>query len=192
MAHRIYTGERVVLKKGAVGEKSLSALMLTPEFGLVRVRAQGARGSEGKLRAALEPMTFGVFSFVSGRYGARLVGAQAHEHLLPLHLHAARGAVGNITRLLVRLLPGEEGHPALFAAIVDGFRYMRASSEIQIPHAECALVLRILRELGYLPEDPLLARFAEGSLSEKLLSELEQTKPHAIRTINQVLSSTGL
>jgi recombinational DNA repair protein (RecF pathway) len=192
MAHRVYTTDGVVLRKEGVGEKSISALILTPEFGLLRVRAQSARGSEGKLRFALEPMTLGTFSFISGRFGARLVGAQAHEHLLPDNLHASRGALGNITRLLVRLLPGEEAHQSLFEAIVEGFRFMKSSSESHIPHAECALVLCILRELGYLPEDQKLARFAEGTLSVELLTELEHAKPHAVRTINQVLSSTGL
>lgn len=192
MAHRIYTQEGVVLKKEGIGEKSISALILTPDFGLVRVRAQSARDAKGKLRFALEPMTLGIFSFVSGRHGARLVGAEAHEHLLPLQLHEGRRALGSITRLLVRLLPGEEGHKDLFAGIVNGFRFMKDSPSSHIAHAECALVLYILRELGYLPDDPLLSRFASSPLTIELLAELEHTKPHAVRTINEVLSSTGL
>lgn len=192
MAHRIYTQDGVVLKKEGIGEKSISALILTPDFGLVRLRAQSARDPKGKLRFALEPLTFGSFSFISGRHGARLVGAQAHEHLLPLQLHAGRRALGSITRLLVRLLPGEEGHRDLFKGIVDGFRFMKDLPEGQIAYAECALVLSILRELGYLPDDPTLSRFASVPLSTELLAELEHTKPHAVRTINEVLSSTGL
>ena len=192
MAHRVYSTEGVVLKKEGVGEKSISALILTPDFGLLRLRAQSARAGEGKLRFALEPMTYGLFSFVSGRFGARLVGAEAHEHLLPANLHAARISLGNITRLLVRLLPGEEGHASLFQAMLVGFRFMRDASEEKMGEAECMLVLRVLKELGYLPEDPQLERFALAPLSEGLLYELESMKPHAIRTINKALSETGL
>ena len=192
MAQRIYTDHGIVLVKEGVGETSLSALILTGSYGLLRVRAQGARAGKGKLKTALEPMTLGEYSFVSGRFGARLVGAEATEHLLPREMHAGRRALGNIARLLIRLLPGEESHKELFSSVVEGFTYMREASQEEIAHAECALVLRILRALGYLPEDPQLIRLTESSLSPELLAEVAGAKSHLIRTINQALSSTGL
>ncbi len=192
MAERIYSSDGVVLKKEGIGENSLSILLLTPTHGLVRLRAQGARKGLGKLRFALEPMTFGHYSFIDGKYGMRLVGAQASEIALPPALSGSRRALGNITRLLVRLLPGEEGHEKLFTSVTQGFKYLRSCEEVLVQHAECVLVLTILRELGYLPEDPLLMRFAADSLSDELVREMGEAKPHAVRTINRVLAESGL
>jgi DNA repair protein RecO len=192
MAQRIYTTDGLVLRKEGAGETSLSALVLTEDYGLVRMRAQGARMSKGKLRFALEPMTLGSYSFVSGRFGARLVGAQAHEFLLPLHLSAARRVCGNLTKLALRLLPGEEHHAELFSGLVRGLRFLARAEPEVLPAAECAVVLHMLKVLGYLPEDPALARFATADITEQLVEEIAASKTQTVRMINAILMETGL
>lgn len=192
MAQRVYTTEGLVLRKEGVGETSTSVLVLTPGFGLVRMRAQGARRGEGKLKSALEPMTLGDYSFVAGRHGAKLVGAHAHEMLLPAELHDSRRVAGNLARLSVRLLPGEAHHPELFEGLVRGLRFLRTAEAEVLASAECAMVLFMLRVLGYLPEDPALSRFATSELSRELVEEVAASKAHAIKTINQILLATGL
>lgn len=192
MAEKIFNSEGIVLMKQYTGEANASVLVFTSEYGLVRLRAQSARRSTGKLRYALEPMTLGYFSFVRGSQANRLIGAEAHTTLLnPLRVYARR-ATGNIGKLLLRLMPGEEGHPELFSLVKEGFQFMAGCEDGDLPEAECLLVLSLLSKLGYLSEDATLARFAEGAPNHALIAEIRSVRPHAVRTINHVLSLSGL
>ena len=191
MSYAIYSTSGFILGSQPTGEASKTYLIYTEHFGLVRARAQGARLLSGKLRYSLEPMTHGMFSFVDGRYGMRLVGTESFGVLLSSD-RRSRASIGNIVRLLTRLLPADEAHPKLCALVRDGFVFMNTCAHENLMHAECALVLSILRELGYLPDDPQLMRYAQEPLSHPLLVEFGSIKSHAIRTINQVLSESGL
>jgi len=192
MAGKIYTSDGIVLTKQALGEASTNSLILTRDYGLMRLRAQSARRSEGKLRYALEPMTLGRFTFVRGAGANRLIGAEAHSVLLNFNLDEARRAVGLIARLLLRLLPGEAGDPELFAVVKDGFAFISEAQSDDIADAECLMVISILSRLGYLPEDAALAKFADQPLTTDRIEEIRALRPQAVRTINRVLALSGL
>jgi recombinational DNA repair protein (RecF pathway) len=178
--------------KQDLGEASVSVLLLLEEYGLVRVRAQSARRSEGKLRYSLEPLTEGFYSFVRGTQANRLVGAEAHTLLLNREATAARRAAGQISRLLLRLLPGEEYNPELFRSVREGFVFLSTCPLADIPEAECMLVLSVLAKVGYLPEEASLAQFAHAPLTSELIAQMRTVRPLAVRAINQALSLSGL
>ena len=192
MAEKVYTSKGVVLLKQAFGEASISALILTEDFGLVRVRAQSARLSKGKLRYALEPLTKGEFSFVRGKEMYRLIGQEVEERLLNNESAQSRRALGQIGRLLLRLMPGEDVHPNLFRIVCGGFKFISTCENTDIPDAECMMVLSILGALGYLPEDASLSPLAARPLSEEVLHEVKGLRPRAVKIINAVLSESGL
>ena len=55
------------------------------------------------------------------------------------------------------------------------------------------LVLRVLANLGYLPEDAALAPFLlDSRFSKELSEEAHAVRPYLVRTINESLSHTGL
>lgn len=192
MAERVYTSEGVVLRKYPAGEASVSVLILTKEHGLIRLRAQGARNQKGKLKAALEPMTHGVFSFVEGREGSRLIGAEAHELLLSQGPGPARQAAGQLSRLLIRLIPGEAADAGVFALVTGALAEFRTAPPADVPALECAVVLALLMRLGYLPEDPALRAVAEAPLADESRLRMKERRVEAVRTINRMLALSGL
>ena len=190
--HKIHITEGVVLGKYLAGEASTASAIMTRELGLVRASARSARASQSKLKYGLEPLTHGTFSFVKGKSGWRLTSITDMRRLLPRHV-SARAAAGRITKLLLRLIHGEEIAPALFEAVANGLALLEgAEGKEEVDSVECVLVLRILFNLGYLPKTEFLAPFVEENLSLELAAHAARSRSLLIKTINESLETTGL
>lgn len=192
MAERVHTSRGIVLRKYGVGEASLSALILTHDFGLIRVRAQSARNGKGKLRYGLEPLTLGEYSFVRGTQSNRLIGVAVEDVVLAQSHGAARHAAGQLTKLLLRLMPGEAFDARIFTLVEEGLRHLQREDPENVEVAECAIVLALLARLGYLSEDSNLSMFAQEPLSVENLARIKDMRKEAIQSINRALSVSGL
>lgn len=192
MAQRVYTSEGIVLRKYGTGEASISLLILTREHGLIRLRAQSARNALGKLKGALEPMTLGSFSFVHGKQGSRLIGAEAHELLLSPNPGPARQAAGQLARLLIRLIPGEAADADVFVLIKGALVELGSVAPEDVPALECAVILSLLMRLGYLPDNPSLREVAESPFANESVVRMKDLRAEAVRTINRMLAASGL
>lgn len=71
----MYSTEGFILKSIAVGEADTLFSLYTKDFGKMRVRAQGVRKEEAKLKGHMEPLNLTHIGFVLGRYGERLTYA---------------------------------------------------------------------------------------------------------------------
>lgn len=188
--HAIHVAEGVVLGKRGVGESHTLAYVLTEELGLVRARAQSARAEKSKLRFGLEPLTLGRFSFVRGRSEWRLVGVERVSTALGAPL-CGRTAMGRVSRLLLRLVHGEE--PAtLYRTVEEGFAALKEASALEAEALECVLVLRILAELGYVARTSELEEFLDSAYDPALALRAAAARASLVRTINESLHATGL
>jgi DNA repair protein RecO len=189
----VLVSEGIVLGKRGVGEANILVSILTRNLGLIRARAQSARAEQSKLRYGLEPLTHGTFSFVRGKNEWRLVGVEKATTLLGKNV-LSRKAQGRVTRLLSRLIHGEESLLALYTTVSEGLAYLaRVQEKEEIESVECVLVLRILSHLGYLPQTPALAPFVESDFfSLELAHEAARSRRVLIRAINESLNATGL
>lgn len=68
--------DALILRKDAVGEADVLVTALTPRLVKIRLLAQGARKVEAKLKGHLESFSLSRISFIAGRNGYRLVGAE--------------------------------------------------------------------------------------------------------------------
>src|SRR5262249_23645884 len=102
-----YSIEALVLGRTPHGEASASLALLTPEFGLVRARAQGIRTSGAKLAPALQTLSLVDVILVRGKDTWRLSGASAVQNYANELSGEARASAGRIARLLLRLMQGE-------------------------------------------------------------------------------------
>lgn len=199
--HTVHVTQGLVLGKRAAGESNLLVAILTRELGLVRAAARSARKEASKLRYGLEPLTAARFSFVRGKSEWKLTGVEHIKRLAPRQ--SARA--GKVSRLLLRLVSGEEPSAALFDTVVEGFAALatiadyanpsrcNGEAEADAESIECVLVLRILSSLGYLPHTPELAPFIEQDFfSLELSSRVKASRAALIRTINESLGATGL
>lgn len=182
-----------MLAKRSVGEANVSVSVLTREWGLLRASARSARKEESKLRYGLEPLTLARFTFVRGRHEWRLTGVERVSHALCAGGAAPTRRCGRISKLLLRLMPGEEGVAQLFDTVREGLGYLARAEDATAESIETVLVLRILARLGYLPDTPELRPFVEMDLSSLDLAHRTQASRRLlVRAINESLLATGL
>jgi hypothetical protein len=98
---------------------------------------------------------------------------------------------------MLRLIQGEEPVPALYKVVSEGFIFLANAQSVDDAEAiECVLVLRILAQLGYLPERPELAPFvapaADQLFSLELTAQAARSRSLLIKAINESLGATGL
>ena len=194
--HKLFVSECVVLSKRGSGEANTHVALLCKELGLIRASARSARVEKSKLRYGLEPLTRGAFSLIRGKYEWKVTGVSeiSNQYTMLTVPASRRVALGRVTRLILRLVQGEEPVPALYAAVVEGFQFViDARDQKDADAIEIVLVLRILAQLGYLPKTSELEPFTSGDLfSLELAAAAARSRAALIRAINTSLESTGL
>jgi DNA repair protein RecO (recombination protein O) len=148
MRHK-YATEGMVLARTPLAEAGLLVTVLTPELGLIRARAEGARRSGAKLAHALQTLCESELMLVRGKEGWRLTGAVlAHDRFSTLS-GEARTRVARVATLLLRLIHGERADPALHALFIEFVTALPACAADQSDAAESLVVLRLLHALGF-------------------------------------------
>ncbi|MEK7109190.1 MAG: recombination protein O N-terminal domain-containing protein [Patescibacteria group bacterium] len=190
--HEKHITEGLVLGKRGVGEANTVVFILTRELGLVRAKATSSRRELSKLRYGLEPLSRGRYTFVRGKAQWLLTGVDevSREFLATTPAQAKR--LGQVARLLMRLVLGAEHTPELYKTVLGGFESLAHTTE-NADSVECVLVLRILAHLGYLPELPALKPFVEDDqFSPELALQAAASRKLLVRLINESLQATGL
>lgn len=182
MRHK-YSTRAFVLGRVPVREVGLLVVLLTPEFGLIRARAEGLRRPGAKLAHALQTFCESDVTLVRGRDGWRVTGALLIENWFLRLSTPAADRVGRIAGLMLRLVHGEVNEPALFARFSSFIAVLPDMPEdIQDAH-ECVAALGILAALGLdagvLPETPTQA------LTPDVRHDL-------VRRINAGITASGL
>jgi DNA repair protein RecO len=192
--HNIHVTEGIIVAKRTMGEANARVSILTEGLGLLQASARSSRVEHSKLRYGLEPLTRARFALVRGKAEWRLVGVERISHDCLPHGAPRRIRAGQVARLLLRLVQGEEPLPELYRAVREGLLFLAdAANEKDAQAIECVLVLRVLAQLGYLPQTPELAPFIQDAFfSIELAAEAAKSRTFLIRTINESLQSSGL
>ena len=199
--HKLFVSEGVVLGKKGLGEANTLVAILTRELGLIKAVARSARRENSKLRYSIEPLSQGTYSFIRGKHEWKLTGAErvSRDFVKTFSSHHKSSGntqtAGRITRLLMRLIHGEEKNEALYETVAEGLSALARASALGVQHEliETVLVLRIISHLGYLPHTPELQPFIEKDFfSLELQQEILTSKALLTKAINESLSATGL
>ena len=189
MRHK-YETRGIVLSRSPLGEANVFVILLTPDLGLVRARAQGLRRSGAKLASSLKTFAESAVVLVRGKESWRVAGAVLEEDwFIQLRSSKARARAARISSLLLRLVVGEANNPALFSIIRGFFNALATLREDSHEAAEVLAAIRILAALG----------LDEGSIpgetpvfTERLLSEVLKERTGYIARINNGISAAGL
>ena len=196
--HRVFVTHGLVLRKRGAGESNTVVSILTEELGLLRASARSARKEVSKLRFGLESLTLARYSFVRGRHEWKIIGVERISNALASPSAPRRGQIGRVSRLLQRLINGEEPVGELYDTVTRGLICLSEVEDTSDAEAiECILVLRILDRLGYLPFSPVHEPFlmppgSGGFLLKEGVEQAKGVRLQLIRTINESLSATGL
>jgi DNA repair protein RecO (recombination protein O) len=195
MAHHIYQTEGLILGGGVSGEANREIDVFTRSLGLVRVRAQGVRKLQSKLRYALQDFSFSIVSIVRGKELWRLTNAfTVSDFYHDLQSVEEKRALARITLLLRRLLNGEEKNEYLFELVTNALQFLKSKlSEEEIKGFETLVAIRMLNSLGYWGRNEMFDRFADGKeWNKEILEELMPLRTKAVALINAALRESQL
>ena len=189
MRHK-YETRGIVLSRSPLGEANAFVTLLTPELGLVCVRAQGVRKSGAKLASALATFAESSLVLVRGREGWRLAGAVLEENWFSKLRNAdAHHSAARVSGLLLRLVAGEAQDISLFPIMRGFFEALSGLPEEMHEAAEILAALRILAALGLdvgdIPGDA-------SEFTEPLLAVAVKDRADYISRINHGITASGL
>lgn len=190
--HHIYHTEGIILGSKNFKEANKYFYILTKDLGLVYAEAEGIRKLSSKLRYVLQDFNYVKLDFVQRKNIWRITNAIKTNELELLNKDFNKlKIVANISKLLLRLLPGIEPNPTLFQEVLDGFSLLeKDNSKEELKNIEIVLVLRILSNLGYIGED--FKDLTRSPFESELLSVLSKNKVSIIKEINKALRESQL
>lgn len=190
--HHIYHTEGIILGSKNFKEANKYFYILTKDLGLVYAEAQGIRKLSSKLRYVLQDFNYVKLDFVQRKNIWRITNAIKTNELELLNKDFNKlKIVANISKLLLRLLPGIEPNPTLFKEVLDGFFLLEGNNlKEELKNIEIVLVLRILSNLGYIGEN--FEDLTRSPFESELLSVLSKNKVSIIKEINKALRESQL
>ena len=195
MSHHIYTTDAIILESSPGRDANKSYILLTEDLGKIRASAQSVRLSSSKLRFSLQDFSVSNISLVRGKEYWRITNAALKENVFQKYQKDTEAIqmIARIFGLLKRLVPEEEKNPELFFLILSGFDFLREiKTKPELAAFEQMLVLRLLRELGYLKDLPELRLFYGSEWNIELVHALEKKRSLAVGEINRSLRESQL
>ncbi len=192
--HHIYHTEGIILSSKNFGEAGKRYSIFTRDLGMIYASAQGVRKMSSKLRFVLQDYSYLKIDFVRGKDFWRLTSATKGNKLEDITKNRETFAiVQRVSKLLKRLLAGEDANEALFADLINGLTILEKSkTKDELRNIEAILVLRILGNLGYIGESETLDNLIRSPFEEGLVFEVAKSRPEILNQINKALKETHL
>lgn len=196
MSRMFYQLAGLIVATREIGEADWLLVVITPDYGLIKVVAKGVRLSKSKLRPSLPLWRPVSLTVVKGREIWRLVGAERVGHST-LALPAER-LFAKLSVLLLRLVPEEAPAPALYRELKAGLEYFAKFNAFNLTPAvasagELILVWRTLSALGYAsPPAGLPPLLIQGRWDRELLVQTHRARRQTAAAINHSLSASQL
>ncbi|MDB4991875.1 MAG: repair protein RecO, repair protein RecO [Parcubacteria group bacterium] len=192
MRHK-YSTRALVLARIPAGEESITASLLTEDFGLIRARSQGARKGSAKMSAGMQTLSESDVTLLRGKDIWRMAGAVLETNWARELDAAARKRAARVLELADRLIRGEHADPELFLILTSFLRALPERTEDEQDAAEMLAVLRMLHALGVDAGDTYGEPDDYSSGSEKsALARAIEDRSALIARINHGITESGL
>ncbi len=194
MSHYIYQTDGIVLDKKNFGEADQFISFYTAGLGGLRASANGVRLLKSKLRYSLDDLSYANFSFIRGKESWRIIDAKEIPGLNLRKDNSKYVSLNKITRLLSRLVQGEERNDKLWSVVEEGILFLDKNSfdKKSLVNFEIIMALRMLDNLGYVGEADSLEEFFKGELSLEIVDEIASFKKEATERIKNGLKESQL
>jgi DNA repair protein RecO (recombination protein O) len=191
--HHIYHTEGIILESRNYREADKYYLIFTKDFGLIYASAQSVRKLSSKLRFVLQDYTYVKIDLVRGKDFWRITSASKTNKLDNLLKDKEVFQIFiNISRLLRRLLAGEEPNEILFNNFLKGLLILeKTKNKKELGNIEALIVLRILNNLGYIGQNDALDTLISSPF-EDIVLEIGQHRIKILKEINRALKETQL
>lgn len=191
--HHIYHTEGIILGSGDFGETGKYYSIFTRDLGIIYASAQGVRKMPSKLRFVLQDFSYLKIDLVKGKDFWKITSASKTNKLENLFKPEIFEIFANISKLLKRLLAGEDPNKKLFMDLLDGlFVLEKSDTKEELRNIEAIIVLRILNNLGYLGDNKISNDFIESPFEKDLIFKASENRTKILRQINKALKETHL
>ncbi|MFA4975475.1 MAG: DNA repair protein RecO [Candidatus Paceibacterota bacterium] len=191
--HYIHHTEGIILGNQNFGETGKYYSIFTRDLGMIFASAQGVRKMSSKLRFVLQDFSYVKIDFVKGKDFWRITSASKTNKLENLYKIENLKIFMNISKLLKRLLPGEDANEVLFVDLLNGlFVLEKAETKEELHNIEVIIVLRILNNLGYIGGNEILKDFIKSPFEEDLMFKVSKSRTKILYQINKALKETHL
>ena len=152
MSYVVYDTTGLVLENQSFSEHDRFVTILTPDFGIMRVRAGGSSKPESKLKYSLDLLSYGKFSIVRGKVGWRLTNAQGLEQIKIIDKNK-KEVVGRVLGLCLSLIPQDQEEEEIFNFIFDFLHTITEIPNTDTKILEIYTVYSVLEKLGYIEKN---------------------------------------
>src|SRR3989339_66069 len=191
--HHVYHTEGIILGSKNFGETGKYYSIFTRDLGMLYASAQGVRKMSSKLRFVLQDFSYVKIDLVKGKDFWRITSASKTGKLEKLSQPETLKTFVNISKLLKRLLAGEDPNKPLFVDLINGLSVLEKSdAKSELRNIEMIIVLRILDNLGYIGSNEVLENFIKSPFEEDLVFKASESKKKILSQINKALKETHL
>jgi recombinational DNA repair protein (RecF pathway) len=161
---------------------------------MIMASAQGIRKISSKLRFVLQDYSYIKVDLVKGKELWRVTSASKTGQLEGISKNTDKLFIfSNLSRLLKRLLAGEESNEILFIDLIDGLKILEISKiDEELRNIEAVIVLRILSNLGYIGDDQALENIIKSPFDMDIMFEVSKIRTKILSEINKALKETHL
>ena len=192
--HHIHHTEGIILGSKSYGEAGRYYFIFTRDLGMIYASAQGVRKISSKLRFVLQDFSYVKLDLVRGKDFWRLTSASKTNKLEDVSKRPeALKVFVNVSRLLKRLLAGEDANENLFIDLLNGFSILEKYETTEdLRNIEAIMVLRILNNLGYIGGNEVLKTLIKSPFEAELVLKVAESRAKILSEINKALQETHL
>jgi DNA repair protein RecO (recombination protein O) len=192
--HHIYHTEGLILGSQNFGEAGKYYSIFTRDLGMIFASAQGVRKISSKLRFVLQDFSYVKIDFVRGKDFWRITSASKTNILESVSQKKETLEVfSNISRLLKRVLAGEEANKLLFDDLLNGLSVLeKYENENDLRNIEAVIVLRLLSNLGYIGSNEAVSDIIKSPFENDLIYRVSQNRNRILSEINKALRESHL
>lgn len=192
--HHIYHTEGLILGSSNYGEAGKYYSVFTRDLGMVFASAQGVRKISSKLRFVLQDFSYVKIDFVRGKDFWRITSASKTNKLESISKRRETLEVfSNISRLLKRLLAGEEANEILFNDLLNGLSILeKCETTEELRNIEVVIVLRVLHNLGYIGTNEATDDIVKSPFEQDTVFKVLKNRNKILSEINKALQESHL
>lgn len=192
--HHIYHTEGLILGSQNFGEAGKYYSIFTRDLGMIYASAQGVRKLSSKLRFVLQDFSYVKIDFVRGKDFWRITSASKTNMLESVSQKKETLEVfSNLSRLLKRLLAGEEANKNLFSDLLNGLLILeKYETQEDLRNIEMIIVLRLLHNLGYIGGNETIGDVIKSPFEQELVLSVSKNRNKILSEINKALRESHL
>ncbi len=192
MSYHIYTTDGIILKRTAFGEANILVHILTQDLGLIMASARSARLYVSKLRPALQEYAHVSVTCIKGKGGWKITNVVSKGSFYFEYPKYTHKVMSQVTTVLMKMIQGETPHKEVYEIVKEGFTFLKNVKEDLVSDFEVLIVLRILKELGYVVNDDVTNTFLGNEWSDELLIKININKMSIVAVVNKALKESQL